>query len=458
MKAFNSLFLIFLCSLCCNAQISTYFANDITKAVYEVDDMQSQEIKDYNTWKKQGWGDGRCLLHANADRAHANLIKSPATILSFVFWGDVTAYDKMPEFLGAKNISIQLINTTFKTIKSITFEFSFYKKDGTQVFDTKTGDPYCLLTFSNLKGRANSNVHKSKALDLFNCYHLLTLKDATKRALFYNNKAEMCQLEGVNVIYEDGTMSKEASLMHQTCTTVPQFLKLSPFAPILDSYDYAVANKKSFLKNNYQSGVANNSNMADNHSEEIFDPDARQVGTINEDRGTDDITIPTEQAHQEVVQSITEVKPLEDDSYDELKKEEPKPEKDEVYTSATHMPSYPGGDIALMKYLSDHLRYPAAAADNNIQGKVIVQFVITKTGKIGDVKVVRSVDKDLDREAIRVCKSLPAFTPGRNAFDEPVNVWYTLPVTFKLEEVICFDNLLSGWGTLHNKLKNLLIE
>jgi protein TonB len=165
--------------------------------------------------------------------------------------------------------------------------------------------------------------------------------------------------------------------------------------------------------------------------------DERQVGAVNEDRGTDDITKPTEQTHQEVVQTIVEPPKEEkkEEPKPEPKKEEPKPEKEEVFSSAAHMPSYPGGDAALMKYLSDHLRYPETAASNNIQGKVIVQFVVTKTGKIGEVKVARSVDKDLDREAVRVCKSLPAFSPGRNAVGDPVNVWYTLPVTFKLQGV-----------------------
>lgn len=166
--------------------------------------------------------------------------------------------------------------------------------------------------------------------------------------------------------------------------------------------------------------------------------DERQVGAVNEDRGSDDITKPTEQAHQEVVQEIKPiVEPPKEEKKEEPKpepkKEEPKPEKEEVFSSAAHMPSFPGGDAALMKYLSNNIRYPQAAADNNIQGKVIVQFVVTKTGKIGEVKVARSVDKDLDREAVRVCKSLPAFSPGRNAVGDPVNVWYTLPVVFKLQ-------------------------
>ena len=69
---------------------------------------------------------------------------------------------------------------------------------------------------------------------------------------------------------------------------------------------------------------------------------------------------------------------------------------------------------------------------NKIEGNVVVQFVVKKDGSIGEVKVVRSVEKNLDREAVRVIKSLPKFTPGRQN-GEAVNVWYTLPVPFKLK-------------------------
>lgn len=135
--------------------------------------------------------------------------------------------------------------------------------------------------------------------------------------------------------------------------------------------------------------------------------DNRVVAAKEEDRSSDDITL-------EIING--------EQSGD-----------DEVLTSAAHMPSFPGGDAGLMEFLRTNIRYPQAAADNNIQGKVIVQFVITKTGKVGEVKVVRPVDPNLDREAVRVCKSLPDFAPGRNADGKPVNVWYTLPITFKLE-------------------------
>ena len=106
-------------------------------------------------------------------------------------------------------------------------------------------------------------------------------------------------------------------------------------------------------------------------------------------------------------------------------------ENNDVLYSCTTMPSFPGGDIALMNFLRDNLRYPEEAAKKNIHGKVIVQFVVEKNGKIGEVKIARGVSKELDRESVRVVKSLPAFNPGLNSDGDPVRVWYTLPITFK---------------------------
>ena len=116
-----------------------------------------------------------------------------------------------------------------------------------------------------------------------------------------------------------------------------------------------------------------------------------------------------------------------------IEEKEPAAEKPaEVFISVEQMPQFPGGDAALLKYLSSHINYPPMAAESNIQGRVVVQFVVDKTGKVGEVTVIRSVDKELDREAVRVCKSLPKFVPGRQN-GQPVSVWYTLPVTFKLQ-------------------------
>ena len=140
-------------------------------------------------------------------------------------------------------------------------------------------------------------------------------------------------------------------------------------------------------------------------------------GQKDNEKGTEDRNV-TRTLKEEVVVE----KPVE-------KKEE---KKEEIFRSVEQMPQFPGGEAALMKYLQSHINYPPMAAENNIQGRVVVQFVVDKTGKVGEVKVVRSVDKDLDREAVRVCKSLPKFTPGRQN-GQAVSVWYTLPVTFKLQ-------------------------
>jgi protein TonB len=112
--------------------------------------------------------------------------------------------------------------------------------------------------------------------------------------------------------------------------------------------------------------------------------------------------------------------------------EKPVEKTEEVFQSVEQMPQFPGGEVALMKFLQSHINYPPMAAENNVQGRVVVQFVVDKTGRVGEVIIARSVDKDLDKEAVRVCKSLPKFTPGRQN-GQPVSVWYTLPVTFKLQ-------------------------
>lgn len=103
--------------------------------------------------------------------------------------------------------------------------------------------------------------------------------------------------------------------------------------------------------------------------------------------------------------------------------------------SPYRMPSFSGGDVAIMKFISEHLVYPEEAYKNHVEGKVVVQFYIEKTGKVGEVKVIRSVNEDLDREAVRVIKLLPDFTPAYNRTkNEPMGVWYTIPITFKVQD------------------------
>lgn len=103
-----------------------------------------------------------------------------------------------------------------------------------------------------------------------------------------------------------------------------------------------------------------------------------------------------------------------------------------VFQVVETMPSFPGGDADLFKFLSTSVKYPVIAQENGIQGRVICQFVVNKDGSIVDIEVVRSVDPSLDKEAIRVIKSMPKWSPGKQR-GKPVRVKYTLPVNFKLQ-------------------------
>ena len=111
----------------------------------------------------------------------------------------------------------------------------------------------------------------------------------------------------------------------------------------------------------------------------------------------------------------------------------PKPEvATKVFDVVEEMPSFPGGQGALMQYLASNIKYPVVAQENGVQGRVIVSFVVERDGSISDVKVARSVDPSLDREAQRVVKSMPKWKPGKQN-GSAVRVKYTVPVVFRLQ-------------------------
>ena len=134
-------------------------------------------------------------------------------------------------------------------------------------------------------------------------------------------------------------------------------------------------------------------------SQDEKDATDKAFGQTNVDNGQDDRA----NFQTAVNEVVVETRPV----------EKPKEVTPEIFTAVEQMPQFPGGEEALRKYLASHINYPPMAAENGVQGKVIVQFVVDKTGRVGEVKVARSVDKELDREAVRVCKSLPKFVPGR---------------------------------------------
>ena len=117
---------------------------------------------------------------------------------------------------------------------------------------------------------------------------------------------------------------------------------------------------------------------------------------------------PPQQVEEKKVEQVVESKPL---------------------TIAEKMPSFKGNVNA---WLAQNIQYPAVAAENGVQGKVIVRFVVGKDGSVSQASVVRSVDPSLDREALRAVNSMPRWNPGMNN-GQPAAVWFTLPVTFKLQ-------------------------
>jgi len=109
-----------------------------------------------------------------------------------------------------------------------------------------------------------------------------------------------------------------------------------------------------------------------------------------------------------------------------------KVDDNKVYDAVEQMPSFSGGPSALMQYLADNIKYPVKAEEKKIQGRVVCTFVVESDGFITNVQVWQPVDPLLDKEAIRVIKSMPKWFPGRHD-GKPVRVKYTAPVTFRIQ-------------------------
>ena len=110
----------------------------------------------------------------------------------------------------------------------------------------------------------------------------------------------------------------------------------------------------------------------------------------------------------------------------------PVEEEAKVYNVVEQMPSFPGGEAALLKYVNTHIKYPAIAQEQEISGVVVLRFVVKEDGSVGEVIVQKSLEKHCDEEAVRVVKSLPRFIPGKQQ-GKAVRVWYTLPVRYCIQ-------------------------
>ncbi|MDE5793490.1 MAG: energy transducer TonB [Muribaculaceae bacterium] len=117
-----------------------------------------------------------------------------------------------------------------------------------------------------------------------------------------------------------------------------------------------------------------------------------------------------------------------------VKEPEPvKPKEEEIFQAVEQQAEFPGGMPALMKWLSSNIRYPEAAQQNDVQGKVIVKFVVEKDGSVSQATILKGVDKDLDKEALRVVNKMPKWQAGKNN-GVAVRSYFTLPVNFRLQQ------------------------
>ena len=125
----------------------------------------------------------------------------------------------------------------------------------------------------------------------------------------------------------------------------------------------------------------------------------------------------------------TEVVEVQQQVKEEVQEAEP---EQQPFIVVEEMPEYPGGNVELQKWLMEHTQYPEIAKENNIQRKVIVRFCVTPKGGVSQVSVLKGVDPELDKEAMRVVTTLPPFKPGKQG-GKPVPVWYMVPIAFTLK-------------------------
>ena len=138
------------------------------------------------------------------------------------------------------------------------------------------------------------------------------------------------------------------------------------------------------------------------------------------------------EVEESTIQASDETDKAVEVKYVPVEVEEEEVEEQQIFQVVEEMPEFPGGMAECMKFLSKNIKYPPISAENGIQGRVIVQFVVNQDGSIVDPVVVRGVDSHLDKEALRVIQMMPKWKPGKQR-GKAVRVKYTVPVMFRLQ-------------------------
>ena len=165
-----------------------------------------------------------------------------------------------------------------------------------------------------------------------------------------------------------------------------------------------------------------------------------QIAIVDADKVQNEVMDMEEQKEDNTARGVVNQEGSDDvDKFEAVKEQvivkEPEPEKpkeEEIFVAVEQPAEFPGGQAALMKWLSNNIRYPEAAQQNDIQGRVVVKFVVEKDGSVAHAEIARGVDKDLDREALRVVNKMPKWQPGKNN-GVAVRSYFNLPVTFRLQ-------------------------
>ena len=158
----------------------------------------------------------------------------------------------------------------------------------------------------------------------------------------------------------------------------------------------------------------------ENEVKQMADLDANTAVGIKDQEGTKDRTIEAARV------AVVEAAPV------EVTEEVQQAVSQKIHEVVEQPPQFPGGQAALLSWLSQNIHYPPVAEENGIYGRVVVSFVVESDGSISNVQVVRGVDPSLDKEAVRVTKAMPKWLPGKQN-GQAVRVKYNLPVTFKLQ-------------------------
>ena len=154
------------------------------------------------------------------------------------------------------------------------------------------------------------------------------------------------------------------------------------------------------------------------------DEDVAEDETITQEEITAEISTQTQEGDEDA-DIVIETAPVVVDK--------PVVQEKKVYEFIEQMPEYPGGTEALYNYINSHIQYPRMARDNGVQGKVFLKFIVDENGVVSDVQLLRGIGAGCDEEAMRVVRSLPKWTPGKQN-GKPAAVWYKLPIQFTLED------------------------